>query len=99
MLTHTPRLRFSGHGEQLRLRQRGDWQHDPLAAVRECCRASMAIDKALGEAVREAVAAGVSWQEVGRTLGVTDHGQNEQAVIEAFADTKRMVWHRFWSAS
>jgi len=59
----------------------------------------MAIDKALGEAIREAVKAGVTWQDVGRTLGVTDQAQTEQDVIEAFADTKRWVWHRFWSAS
>jgi hypothetical protein len=59
----------------------------------------MAVDKALGEAIRGAVGAGVSWQDIGRTLGVTDDGRSEQDVIEAIADTKRSVWHRFWSAS
>ena len=65
VLTQAPRIRLTGHGDRLRLRQHGAWQEDPLQAVRECCRASMAIEKALGEAVRAAIASGASWQEVG----------------------------------
>jgi hypothetical protein len=56
----------------------------------------MAIEKALGESVRAAVASGASWQEVGRVLGVAEAAQSRQDVIEALAETKREVWRRFW---
>jgi hypothetical protein len=59
----------------------------------------MAIEKALGEAVRAAIASGASWQDVGRVLGVADAAQSDQDVIEAFAETKREVWRRFWRKS
>jgi hypothetical protein len=96
VLAQAPRIRLTGRGDRLRLRQRGEWQHDPLQAVGECCRASMAIEKALGESVRAAVASGASWQEVGRVLGVAEAAQSRQDVIEALAETKREVWRRFW---
>jgi len=51
----------------------------------------MAIEKALGESVRAAVASGASWQEVGRVLGVAEAAQSKQDVIEALAETKREV--------
>ena len=63
----TAALRLSG-GEHLRLRvAKGP---DPLATVRECCRASVAVEKALGEAIRDALAAGHSWAEPGGVLAV-----------------------------
>ena len=99
MLTQGPRIRLTGRGDRLRLRQRGEWQQDPLQDVRECCRAAMAIEKALGEAVRVALASGASWQEVGRVLGVAEAAQSKHDVIEAFAETKREVWRRFWGQS
>jgi hypothetical protein len=82
VLTQGPRIRLTGRGDRLRLRQRGEWQQDPLQDVRECCRAAMAIEKALGEAVRAALASGASWQEVGRVLGVADAAQSKQDLIE-----------------
>ena len=44
--------------------------------VREACRAGTALDKAIGEAVREALAAGDTWPEIGRVLagGVGEDG-------------------------
>jgi hypothetical protein len=99
VLTQGPRIRLTGRGDRLRLRQRGEWQQDPLQDVRECCRASMAVEKALGEAVRAALASGASWQEVGRVLGVAEAAQSKHDVIEAFAETKREVWRRFWGQS
>ena len=99
MLMPAPRIRLTGRGDRLRLRQRGGWQEDPLQAVRECCRASMAVEKALGEAVRAAIASGASWQEVGRVLGVAEAAVSERDVMEAFAETKRAVWGRFWGQS
>ena len=94
-----PRIRLTGRGDRLRLRQHGAWQEDPLQAVRECCRASMAIEKALGEAVRAAIASGALWQEVGRVLGVAEAAESEREVVEAFAETKRAVWGLFWGQS
>jgi hypothetical protein len=96
VLTQGPRIRLTGRGDRLRLRQRGEWQQDPLQDVRECCRASMAVEKALGEAVRAALASGASWQEVGHVLGVAEAAQSKHDLIEAFAETKREVWRRFW---
>ena len=55
--------------------------------------------KALGEAVRAAIASGASWQEVGRVLGVAEAAESEREVVEAFAETKRAVWGRFWGQS
>jgi hypothetical protein len=59
----------------------------------------MAIEKALGESVRAAVASGASWREVGRVLGVAEAAQSRQDVIEALAETRREVWRRFWGQS
>ena len=56
----------------------------------------MAIDKALGEALYEARARGVSWREVGQALGVAEQADAEQNVVDALADAKRQVWRRFW---
>ncbi len=64
----TAALRLKGSGEHLRLRVAR--AQDPLANVRECCRASVAMEKALGEAIRDALVAGHIWAEVGDVLGV-----------------------------
>jgi hypothetical protein len=96
MLTRTPQLRISGHGARLRLKHRGNWQRDPLQAVEECCRASTALDKALGEAVREALATGSSWHDIGEALGVTENAETEPDVINALGQAKSAVWSRYW---
>jgi hypothetical protein len=59
----------------------------------------MAIEKAIGESVRAALASGASWQEIGRVLGVAEAAQSKQDVIDALAETKREVWRRFWGHS
>jgi len=56
----------------------------------------MAVDKALGEAVREAVTRGSSWRDVGRALGVGEVATTEEGVIDALAEWRRAVWKRFW---
>ena len=96
MLTRAPKLRLSGHGTRLRLHQRGQWQQDPVTTLRECNRASTAVDKALGEAIRNARAQGMSWREIGRGLGIAEDAQTAQDVVDAMAQTKREVWRRFW---
>ena len=60
--TRMATLRLRGSGEHLRLRV--GKAPDPLANVLECCRASVAVEKALGEAIRDALAAdtiGLRW--------------------------------------
>jgi hypothetical protein len=56
----------------------------------------MAVEKALGEAIRAAVESGVSWREVGRVLGVAETAESGQEVMDALARNKREVWRRFW---
>jgi hypothetical protein len=68
-----------------------------MAGVTECCRALMALEKALGESVRQARSAGHSWAEVGRALGATDSAASIDDVADAFAANKRATWELFWT--
>jgi len=95
MMMQIRRVRLTGHGRRLRLRQRGRWGQDALEDLRECFRASMAVDKALGEAIRASIAAGAEWEDIGRVLGVTEDAQSKYDVIDALAATKREVWRRY----
>lgn len=97
MNPRTRRLRLVGHGRKLRLHISGDWTRDPMDGVAECCRALVALDKALGEAIQHARSAGHSWAEIGRALGATDTAASFEDVVDAFADTKRATWERFWT--
>jgi hypothetical protein len=77
--TSKPSLRLRGSGAHLRLRVAT--APDPLIIVNECCRASVAVEKALGEAIRAAIAAGHSWTEIGQSLGLearTSEGVREE---------------------
>ena len=91
MLTTRPRLRIAGQGAGLRVRQRGDWAADKSASLRESCRASIAIEKTIAEAIGRARECGMSWAEVGRVLGAADQANTKQAVIDALADNRRAV--------
>ncbi len=75
----SPRVRIVGHGNQLRLRTLGDWEARPLEALRECCRAETALQKATWETVSKAREASHTWTEIGEALGVT----------------KQTAWERF----
>jgi hypothetical protein len=86
MLTTQPRVRISGHGSRVRVRTKGDWKRDPVAALLESCRSSVAVEKALAEAIHMSRAAGVSWGEIGRTLGVAEDAEDKMALIAAFAN-------------
>jgi hypothetical protein len=94
-MEQTRRIRLSGQGGRLRLRQRGRWGQDKLEDLRECCRASMATDKALGEAIRDAITAGVQWQNISRTLGVSEAAKSESELIDRLAANRREVWRRY----
>src|SRR5215207_6537677 len=91
--TSTATLRLKGSGEHLRLRV--GKSPDPLANVRECCRASVAVEKAMGEAIRDALAAGHSWAEVGQALGV--EANTAVGVAEQYDSSRRWMRKRFWN--
>ena len=97
MNPRTRRLRLVGRGRNLRLHISGDWARDPLDGVAECCRALMALDKALGESIRHARSAGHSWAEIGKALGATETAGSLDDVVNAFAATKRATWELFWT--
>lgn len=90
--TSTATLRLRGSGEHLRLRV--GKATDPLADVSECCRASIAVEKAMGEAIREALAAGHSWAEVGESLSV--EADTSVGVREQYDASRRRMRTRFW---
>jgi hypothetical protein len=90
------RLRLAGHGSRLHLRTVGDWDAEPMDGIAECCRALTALEKALGESIREARAAGHSWVEIGQSLGATEAARSFDDVAEAFAASKRATWELFW---
>jgi hypothetical protein len=89
MLSTKPRLRIDGRGARLRVRKKGNWRLDHSASLSEVCRASIAIDKALVEAIARARSSGASWDSVGKVLGATDRADNRQDLIEALAHTRR----------
>jgi hypothetical protein len=90
--TSTASLRLRGSGEHLRLRvAKGP---DPLANVRECCRASVAVEKAMGEVIRDALAAGHTWAEVGQALGV--EADTSVGVREQYDTSRSWMRTRFW---
>ena len=84
-----PRLRIRGHGRRLHVRQRGNWGGDQSASLRESCRASMAIEKSLVEAIGRARATGMSWTDIGRTLGATADAASTQQLIDALTNSRR----------
>ena len=97
MAATSRRLRLRGQGRGLRLSISGDWTSDPMGGVTDCCRALMALEKALGESIRQARSAGHSWAEVGRTLGATESATSFEHVADAYAANKRATWELFWT--
>jgi transcriptional regulator len=91
MLTTKPPVRIAGHGTRLRLRTRGDWEGDAVAALRESCRASVAVEKAVAEAIQCCRTTGMSWDEIARTLGVAEQAGDKRALIDAFAHSRRAI--------
>lgn len=88
-------LRIKGSGENLRVRLRSTPNSDPLASVRECCRAATALDKTMGEAVHDAVAAGHTWSEVGRALTLPP-AESAAEVLEAYVSARESLTRRLW---
>ena len=92
--TGTTTLRLRGSGEHLRLRVAK--AADPLANMRECCRASVAVEKALGEAIRDALDAGHTWAEVGQALGV--EANTSDGVKKEYDSSRSWIRARFWGS-
>lgn len=88
-------LPMKGSGKHLRVWLRSAPSSDPLASVRECCRAATALDKAMGEAVLEAVEAGHTWSEVGRALALPP-AESAMEVLEAYVSAPKSSTHRSW---
>lgn len=97
MAATSRRLRLRGHGSGLRLSISGDWTSDPMGGVTDCCRALMALEKALGDFIRQARSAGHSWAEVGRTLRVAESAASFEDVADAYAANMRATWELFWT--
>jgi hypothetical protein len=91
MLRTKPRLRIVGQGARLRVRQRGDWAVDVATSLSEPCRASIAIEKALAEAIVRARGSGMTWNKIGAVLGATDHADSKEQLVDALADHRRAV--------
>jgi hypothetical protein len=97
MVARSRRLRLASHGRKLHLRTLGNWTKDPMDGVAECCRALMALEKALGESIRQARNTGHSWAEIGQALGAKETAASFEEAADAFAINRRATWERFWT--
>jgi hypothetical protein len=97
VLTLSRRPRFSGRGRRVRFHPPATWHHSPLVGLEEAFRATLSIEKALGENVRRAVASGYTWQDVGRALGVADDAASSEDVIGGLVVAKTHLWRRMFS--
>ena len=91
MAVTKPRVRIAGRGNRLHVRTKGDWRRHTEGALLESCRASVAIEKAAAQAIGEARARGTSWEEIGRTLGVVEQPDDKTALIDAYAESRRLL--------
>jgi hypothetical protein len=91
MLTARPRVRIVGSGNGLRVRTKGDWAGNALVALRESGRASVAVEKAVAEAIQRARTLGMSWEEIGQTLGVAERADGKETLVDAFAESRRAI--------
>jgi len=89
--TRTTTLRLGGSGDHPRLRVAS--AADPLATVRDCCRASVHLEKVLGEVIRDALAAGHDWAKVGQALGVA--AETSVGVRAQYDASRRWMRTRF----
>jgi len=97
MFVTDKRLRLSGSGARIRIHKRGNWKDDQIEGLKVCWRASIGLEKALGEAIRQARDAGVSWKQIGRALGVAETASDEADVREAVIIARRAMSQQFWT--
>ena len=87
-------LRLRGRGDRVRLRKIGHWNGDTWAELRVACRTTVAADKVLGESLRAAREAGLSWSEIATALGVEPTVSNWDETTAAMAADRRVIWNR-----
>ena len=92
MLHTRPRLQVVGRSRRPRVRLRGDWDADPEANLRVACGTSVAMEKALCEAIGRARRAGMTWDAIARTLGL-DAADDRHALADAFGKSRRDILH------
>jgi hypothetical protein len=91
MFRARPRLRVVGRGSRPRVRLKGDWDADPAANLRVACGTSIAMEKAVCEAIGRARRAGMSWDAIARTLGVADRANDRHSLARAFGMSRRDI--------
>ena len=98
MLSRTHRPRFSGRGNRIRFHPPSTWQQVPLEGIRESFRSSIAVEKALGENVQRARAAGHSWENIGRALGVVEDASDASDIIAGLTRARADLWTRTFTS-
>lgn len=98
MLSRTRRPRFSGRGNRIRFHPPSTWQQDPLEGIRESFKSSIAVEKALGENVQRARAAGHSWENIGWALGAVEDAGNASDVVAGLTKAKADLWTRMFAS-
>ena len=98
MLSRTHRPRFSGRGSRIRFHPPSTWEQDPLEGIRESFRSSIAVEKALGENAQRARAAGHSWENVGRALGVVEDASDASDIIAGLTRANADLWKRTFAS-
>jgi hypothetical protein len=68
-----------------------------MDGVAECCRALMALEKALGESIRQARTTRHSWVEIGSRSEQLETAASFEEAADAFAINRRAIWERFWT--
>ena len=59
--------------------------------LRVACATSVAIDKAVCEAIGRARRAGLTWDAIARTLGVAEEAADRHALAAAFGANRREI--------
>ena len=91
MFSARPRLRVVGRASRPRVRLRGNWDADPGMNLRVACGTSVAIDKAVCEAIGRARRAGMTWDAIARILGWAEEAADRHALADAFGASRREI--------
>ena len=86
-----PGLRLKGRNARVRAYRVGRWDRDPLADVAVACRSSIAVDKALAEAVAAAHRAGRSWPEIAAALSLNAEPSDWPQIAAELATRRRLL--------
>jgi hypothetical protein len=87
-------LRLRGRNARIRAYKIGRWNRDPLNDVAASCRSSVAVDKALAEAIAGARRAGHSWPEIAVALGLNAYLTTWPEIAAALAARRQVTLGR-----